>query len=240
MLSLQRVLGHLFVLPLGAIIIYLLRFRRRYTISNLKEIRKQFKEIVSSGEPLLVCSNHLTMIDSVILQWAFASLPWYFLHYRCFCWNIPAVEHARSKLSWRIITFVTKCILIDRQGSVGHIKQTFKKICQCVKRGDLFMIFPEGTRSRTGRVVTEDITYGIGKVVQRVPNCKILCVYLRGHNQEHYSTFPPHGARFSIALTPITPTSTHTGLRATRDYSLQAATTLKKMEEDYFAGLNRK
>ena len=232
-LGFQRFIGHLCLLPLGFLIVLLLRFRGRYKLKHHRELRRRFKEIVASGDPILICPNHLTLIDSVILLWAFGSIPWYLFHYRSFSWNIPAVENVKTRLSWRIITYISKCVLIDRIGGAEHRNQIFSAIRQCLRRGDIFTVFPEGTRSRSGSVQVDDVAYGVGKIIQGVPGTKVLCVYMRGDRQDAYSAFPKNGERIDISLEVITPSSANKGLRAVRDYSRQVIEKLKEMEDRY-------
>jgi hypothetical protein len=232
-LAIQRVVGHFFLIPLGLSMIFLLRLRGGYQIKAHQEIRKRYNELVTGREPVIICPNHLTLIDSVILLWAFGSLPWYFLNYHNFAWNVPAAENAKSKLSWRFITFVSKCILIDRSGGPDHRNRILDEMCECLTRGDRVMLFPEGTRSRSGSIEVENVTYGVGRIIQRVPKSKVLCVYLRGENQERYSSFPAKGERFDVDLEVIQPTSSNTGLREVRDYSIQVIEKLQEMENRY-------
>ena len=79
------------------------------------------------------------------------------------------------------------------------------------------MIFPEGGRSRTGRVEPDSATYDVGRLIRSVPGCRVLCVYMRGEAQRAYSDIPARGERFRLSLCEIEPKSGHTGLRASRD-----------------------
>ena len=60
------------------------------------------------------------------------------------------------------------------------------------------MIFPEGTRSRTGRIDTENFSYGAGRLIEHIPECQVLCIYLRGDKQNTYSSIPKFNDRLSI------------------------------------------
>jgi 1-acyl-sn-glycerol-3-phosphate acyltransferase len=231
----QRLMGWLFVFPLGFLIIFLMRFTYRLKINNHRALRQKFRELSKSNRPMIICPNHLTMVDSVIILWAMASIPRYFLNYRLFAWNIPAIENFKSRLSWRIITYLSKCIAIDRSGDSEHIDEVLEKLRYLLRKGDLCMVFPEGTRSRTGQIDVENASYGIGRIIREIPNCDVLCVYLRGRKQENYSNFPAKGDTIDIEMELITPTTQSKGLRAVKDYSVQIISKLKQMEERHFA-----
>ncbi|RIL07782.1 MAG: hypothetical protein DCC75_09760, partial [Proteobacteria bacterium] len=180
-LYIQRIAGWICLIPLSILIIALLRLRGRHRILRHAEIRRLFKEYTLTQEPLIICANHLTLIDSVIILWALASTYTYVCHYRLFCWNLPAVENTKKRISWRVITYLSKCILIDRLGDAQHTNFRLGQICSLLRNRDLFLLFPEGTRSRDGRINPQSVTYGIGKILQQVPECRVVCVYLRGH-----------------------------------------------------------
>jgi len=233
----QRLLGWMCLLPLSALIIGLMRWRGQYRILRHSEIRRQFRHIVRSRRPLLVCANHLTLIDSILLIWALASIGSYVRNYRLFCWNLPAVENTRKHRSWCLITYLSKCILLDRLGGAEHTGAVLAKVCDLLRCGELVMLFPEGTRSRNGRVDQSAVTYGVGRILQEVPDCNVLCAYLRGREQESYSDFPKRGEMFDIALEVMKPETTLTGLRGARERSMQVVAKLKEMEDHHFAKL---
>lgn len=236
-LNIQRVVGRLLVFPIGFPMFFLLKNRANFKIKNLQEVRKKFRKLSKENTPLLVCANHLTLIDSLIIHLAFGSSFWYLLNYKYFLWNVPAVENANKKLLWRFLTFIGKCIKIDREGDSDHTGKILDQIKYCLQQGELVLIFPEGTRSRTARVVPENVTYGVGKILSSMPECKVLCVYLRGEGQDAYSDFPKNGEKFDLELEVISTKTEAKGLRAARDISMQVINKLKEMEDSHFARL---
>lgn len=234
-LTWQRRIGWLLFYPLSVISVLLIRYKYKFSIKSLDSIRQQFKELVKSKKPVLVCCNHLTLVDSVIIIWALASLKDYLLNYRLFCWNVPEIKNFCKKPTWRLFTYLGKCIPIDRDGTREHQDNVLEKVSSLIRIGDLCMVFPEGTRSRYGRVIPEDVTYGVGKIVRNVPGCQVLCMYLRGDRQETYSDFPKKGEDFYLKMEMITPTTKSNGLRAIRDYSVQIISKIKELEEEYFS-----
>jgi 1-acyl-sn-glycerol-3-phosphate acyltransferase len=233
-LRVQRWAGRLSFLPIAFCLIVLFRYSARYAIRNKRAIEEQFQNIRKRGKPLLICGNHLTLIDSLLLLWAFAP-PWKYLAcYRSFAWNFPATENAKKKWTWRCITFLNKCILVDRAAPVQVQEKFLSTVSLLLEQGEYCMIFPEGTRSRSGRLSRENLTYGVGKILQKIPDCEVLCAYLRGDGQEQYSDFPKKGERFSLSLRLIRPSTQEKGLRAARDLAEKIHTTLCDMEEEYF------
>ena len=234
-LGLQRVCGWVCLLPLSLIVILLVRFRGYFRINQHAKIRREFSEIARAKSRLIICCNHLTLIDSVILLWAFASPLRYFFHYRLYSWNLPAVENATRHFSWRVITYLSKCIFINRLGDAKHTGTLIEKVCYLLRSGESIMIFPEGTRSRTGRVEPQAVNYGIGRILDQIPDCQVLCVYMRGRQQSAYSDFPKRGEVFDINMQLIKPATRQRGLRALRDLSLQVISKIEEMEQSYFA-----
>ena len=237
-LKLQTFLGWLTVIPLGWAINFIFRFKMKYKIRNLKEIRKTYQQLTDTNQPVMICPNHLTMADSNIQIWAFGKMPWYFLHYKRLSWNVPAVENFKSTWTRSIITYLGKCIPVDREGTKEHHDMVLNKTIYLMKQGHVFTYFPEGGRSRKARIDMDNIRYGVGKLLADIPNAKVICVYMRGDAQEGHSEVPAKGDTLTIKLKEVNPTSKSSGLRAHRDISQQIMQSLKEMEDEYFSEKN--
>lgn len=231
----RRFIGWLSLIPLSFVIILLLKMHARYKIADHKKIREKFKDLTKDKKPLIICANHLTLIDSIIIIWALASTTRYFFNYQLFSWNLPAVENTKKRFSWRVVTFLSKCLLIDRRGGASHTDSILNTVQQALRSNDTITIFPEGTRSRTGRFNSKEISYGVGYLLQDVPDANALCIYLRGRKQESYSDFPAKGEIFDLDMRLVKPSSFNVGLRGAKDLSMQIGETILKMEEEYFA-----
>lgn len=235
-IQLQKFWGHFAILPLGFGIIFTLKYILGYRIRNIKTIRKKYKELMKQGKPVIICPNHLTMIDSVILQWAFASIPRYFSYYRYFSWNVPAVESFKSNWLNSLVTYLGKCIPIDREGTKEHHEMVLTKMKYLIRRKEPFTIFVEGGRSRSGKIDLENVKYGIGKIVEDVGDCNILCVYMRGDKQKTYSQIPAKKDILTVSLEVLKPDLIATkGLRNQRAISIRIMEKLKEMEDRHFA-----
>lgn len=230
----QRLLGWLAFPVLGVVLVLVMRLVGRYSIRDVKTVRREFRRIVRESPSLLICPNHLTMVDSAIIQWALASNTFYFFHYRKLPWNIPAVENFNHSFWLRLIVYLTKCIPIDRKGSPEHREGVLDRMTWLLRRGDPILLFPEGRRSQTGRLDLEGAAYGTGLLLQRVPDAAVLCIYLRGDHQEKKSSLPVKGERFSLSMRLIKPVTEYKGMRAQKDLSHQILSVLQSLEDDYF------
>lgn len=233
-LRLQRAFGWLALPLISATGIFYLRVVRNTRIDDLREVRRRFREIAQTDRPILICANHLTMIDSLYLLWALASPVSYVRQYRRFAWNVPASENFQRGAALRLMSYLGKTVPIDRAGSSAHHRSVLEKLAYLLREGDSVMIFPEAGRSRTGRVEPEKVAYGVGRLLRDVPEALVLCVYQRGARQETWGFQPAWGDRIHVELETLEPKATTEGLRATRELSRQIILRLKAMEDRYF------
>jgi 1-acyl-sn-glycerol-3-phosphate acyltransferase len=231
-LSIQRLLSHIFFPIVGAGV-GLTSLIRGYRNPGRRKLRRRFLKAAADHDgPLLVCPNHLTMIDSVLLDQALASNWTYLTKFRLLPWNIPEWENFRSNLGLRLICYLGKCAPIRRSGTTEQKKHLFDKLAWLLEQGDSVCIFPEGTRSKTGRLETENFGYGVGQLAVRVPSAAILCVYMRAETPA--KVWPNRNEDIYTDFKFIKPESRHKGRRAARDISIQAMDALREMEDQYF------
>ena len=228
----QRAVGRLVAplwIPLAALF---LRFGFGYRIERVAETRERFLRIVAERPgPLLICANHLTLIDSFLIAWALAPSWRYALHFDLLPWNVPERTNFSSGFWSGLLTYLAKGIPITRGGSRGGVAEVLGRVRHLLANGELALIFPEGTRSRTGRVDVESAAWGVGRVIGGLPGCHVLCVYLRGRAQESWGRMPARGDRFLVDMRCIEPKSDHRGMRRSRDLSRQVVTELERMEK---------
>ena len=234
-LGLQRRIGWLAFPWLSSSAIFYLRVVRGNRVQNLGQVRERFREIAKTRRPILICANHLTMIDSFFVHWALSSPVDYWRNYRLFAWNVPAVENFQRGALLRLMSYVGKTVPIDRAGTSAHHRAVLGKLAHLLRHGDLVTIFPEAGRSRSGRIEPDQVAYGVVQILRDVPDALVVCVYQRGERQETWGFQPARGDRIHVEIETLEPRTENKGLRASRDLSRQIIGKLKEMEDRYFA-----
>jgi 1-acyl-sn-glycerol-3-phosphate acyltransferase len=215
---------------------FIMRVLMGYRIKNVAQVRARYRALVkSSDRAVLICPNHLTMMDSAVIAWALGGSWWYLFNYSRIPWNVPEYHNYASQWPTRIGAWLTKCIPVIRGGRREDVSRVIKRVQHLLSRGETAMIFPEAGRSRSGRVQADTVAHAVGRILTSVPGCLPLCVYLRGDRQTTWSTIPPRGDSFYIDFELVEPKSDYSGMRRSRDISQQIVDRLIGMEAEYFA-----
>ncbi|MFV2006794.1 MAG: lysophospholipid acyltransferase family protein [Longimicrobiales bacterium] len=235
-LLVQREVGRLMAVLWIPAMGFTLRFGLRYRIRNAAELRNRYRALVRESDgPVLICANHLTMIDSALVAWALGGSWWWVFNYRRMPWNLPEYHNFASHWFNRVLAWIAKCLPIVRGGKRSEVSGVLKRIQHLLSKGETALIFAEGGRSRTGRIQPDSIADGVGRIMNSVRGCQALCVYLRGDRQNSWSTIPARGDSFYVDFELFKPDSEHSGLRRSRDFALQVVENLASMEERYFS-----
>lgn len=210
---------------------------RGYQIDGVRELRRRYQKILrESDAPLLVCANHLTLVDSFLVSWALGS-PWFYVRrFSTLPWNLPDRQNFAATFWRRASVYAMKCLPIPRRGRRQEVAGVLQRFGFLLARGEVGLVFPEGGRSRTGRVQLEDAAAGVGRLIGQVPGCRVLCVYLRGERQERYSDLPARGERFRVLLDEARPQSQARGLRRSVEIARQVTSCLVELEQRWFDG----
>lgn len=232
LLGLQYILGQIAVVataPLYFIFVRLMGYR----IRDLKRVRKKIRRMFLEHDgPWIICPNHLTMIDSIILSYGMASLADHILHFRRVPWNLPERKNFQRSVLLAGLCYLSKCLPVDRGGSREELQLLLEKCRWVLERGQNLLIFPEGGRSRTGRVKRENYSYGVGRFVEECHRCRVMLIYLRGDKQQSYSLIPKFGDRFTMVAEVFDPGRMEgSGLRVQREYARRMIDRLAVMED---------
>jgi len=235
-LLVQNILGHIAVFILAPVYFAAIRLMG-YRVRNLKKLREEFSDHLRKHEgPWIVCANHLTMVDSMILTYVMISLFRHMTQYRLIPWNLPERANFQRNVILTILCYLAKCIPINRGGNRDEMKHTLDQCNSLLACKQTLLIFPEGGRSRTGRVDTESFSYGVGRFIKDFQDIKVMCIYLRGDGQDEFGNIPKFGERFTAKIELFHPRLTEqNGLKAQRTYAEQIIKHLASMEEDYFS-----
>ena len=229
----SRVAGPIWV----GISVLVMRFYFRYRIADVKRLRAAYRRIRGESKaPMLICANHLTMVDSFLIAWALGSGSYWLLHPDELPWNTPErMNFGRTPLQ-RFLIFIAKCIPITRGGAREDVGEVLERVKYLLARGETALLFPEAGRSRSGRVEENAAAWGVGRIVGAVPGCRVLCVYLRGRAQSTWGDWPAKGDTLDVSIAGIEPKSDARGVRRSRDLAQQIVRQLMRMEEEYFDG----
>ncbi len=213
-----------------------MRVGYRWRFRDTGPSRAHYSRILrDDARPLLIAANHLTMADSALIAWGLGSTLQHVVQYRGLPWNVPEQARVESSWLWRVLAYVVKCVPIARGGDRKVVADVLKGLRHLMQRGEVVLMFPEGGRSRSGRVDTESVAYGVGRLIKELGGCRVLCVYIRGDSQRSWSNMPAAGDTFSIATRVIEPRTELRGLRGSRDLASQVLSQLVEMEVEYLA-----
>ena len=100
----QRVLSYFSLIVFGPVLVALYHLRVRYSAQDLRAIRSRYRELRAAHPgPLLICSNHLTLIDSIVQAIVLESLWGYLRHPSALPWNLPEARNFKHDWSWRVV-----------------------------------------------------------------------------------------------------------------------------------------
>lgn len=211
----------------------IMRFGRRWRLAEVDAVRARYRELRASAPgPLLICANHLTLVDSALIATAFASPLWYLGHFAEVPWNMPERSVFATSPWKRTLAYLLKCLPVERGRDRRAVAAVLDRAAWLLAQGESVLVFPEGGRSRTDGVDTDAQTYGVGRLLRGVPGCRVLCVHLRGESQRAMSDYPVRGETFHVALRLLEPKTDQPGLRGAVDLSRQVLHELAAMERE--------
>ncbi|RMD85346.1 MAG: 1-acyl-sn-glycerol-3-phosphate acyltransferase [Candidatus Dadabacteria bacterium] len=205
-------------------------------IRGLRRVRRRARRLVrAAAGPVLVCANHLTWVDSLLVQWVLGGPLAALGGSRWLLWNLPERRNFCRRPWMRAACYLGRCLPIERGGDRSEQRRVLARARWLLAAGDLVLIFPEGGRSRSGRVEMSSITYGVGSLAASLPRCSVLCVYLRGQRQDGPTVLPAPGERFDVDFELFQPRAQGSSLRRARSIALSIGARLVELERRYYA-----
>jgi hypothetical protein len=235
-LAVQRTIGRLAAPLWVPATVALMRVGLGWRLVGAAALRREMRALWAADDgPLLVCANHLTLIDSALVAWALGSPGWFLRHWAALPWNVPERRNFASSWRSRVLVYLMKCVPVTRGGERGEVAAVLARLVYLLGRGEVVLVFPEGGRSRSGRVEVENAAWGVGRVIGALPGCRVLCVHLRGERQARFGDVPPRGERFPVRFALVRPESAARGLRRSQDLARQVVSALARLEASHFA-----
>jgi len=152
-------------------------------------------EKVPEGRPVIIVSNHQSLYDIPAIVYGFKKVNPKFISKIELGKNIPSI-------SYNLIH--GKSALIDRKNGAQSVKEIFK-LGRLIQQNNLAAcIFPEGTRSKTGRV-KKFMTAGINTLLRAAPDAVIVPFVIDGHCRMMYNGMFPMKFGEKISYTVLDP-----------------------------------
>ncbi len=130
-------------------------------------------ENLPSNRPVIVVSNHQSMYDIPAIGWSFRK------YYPKF---ISKIELSKNMFSISYNLKHGKSALIDRKNGSQSVKEILKLGRLIEKNNYAACIFPEGTRSKTGRL-RPFMSAGIQSLLRGAPSAVVVPFVISGHNR---------------------------------------------------------
>ena len=130
-------------------------------------------EKVPFGRPLIIVSNHQSIFDIPAVVHGFRRFYPRFISKIELSKNLPSISHNLKH---------GQSALIDRKNGTQSVKEIFKLGRLIQARNEAACIFPEGTRSKTGKV-GPFMTAGLETLSRAAPSAIIIPFVIDGHRQ---------------------------------------------------------
>ncbi len=174
------------------------------------------------------------MIDSALVASALGSPGFFLRRFAALPWNLPEQDHFAANPASAALAYLLKCLPRHRGGSRRELARVLERAAWLLRGGESVLVFPEGRRSRSGRVERDAVTWGPGRLLGAVPDCRVLCVYLRGDRQTGMSVLPARDQRIRVSFACLEPKTEQQGLRRSLDLTRQILATLAGLEAQHF------
>lgn len=212
-----------------------MRFVMGWRIEDAEPLRRLYARLRRETDgPLLVCANHLTLVDSFLVARALGSPLFFLRDFDGLPWNVPERANFATSRWSRLAIYLMKCVPISRGSARREVARVLARVGALLEAGQVVLLFPEGGRGRGDRVRVDDAAHGVGRIVASSAGCRVLCVYLRGEGQTRWSDFPRRGERFHVRAELLEPKTDRHGLRGSLDLSRQILLKLAELERRHF------
>jgi len=152
-------------------------------------------EKVPEGRPIVIISNHQSLYDIPAVVYAFR---------QCYPKFISKIELGKNIPSISYNLKYGQSALIDRKNGGQSVKEIFKLGRLIQAHNYAACIFPEGTRSKNGKV-KKFMTAGINTLLRAAPDAVIVPFAISGHSRMMYKGMFPLKFGQKITYTVLDP-----------------------------------
>lgn len=232
LLNLQILFGFLFFpLLYGGIVLFMKK--NAYRIKNLKAIRQQYRLMIKGNQsPQVICANHLTYVDSILIAYALGDFKTLFFNFRHLPWNLPKKSNVSACWYYPLLCYLGKCLQLPKD--IKGARKVLDKTLWLLDNKQTILLFPEGTRSDAGIIQAEKVGYGVGELIDALSHKQALLIYLRGEDEDSKSKYPKKNQDFYMRLELTAFEVCETGRRARRQIAQDVISNLKQLEDEYF------
>ncbi len=152
-------------------------------------------EKTPKGRPVIIVSNHQSLYDIPAVVYAFKDFYPKFISKIELGKNLPSISYNLK---------YGKSALIDRKNGAQSVKEIFKLGRLIQEYNYAACIFPEGTRSKNGKV-KKFMTAGINTLLRAAPDAVIVPFVINGHSKMMYKGMFPLKFGEKITYTVLDP-----------------------------------
>ena len=152
-------------------------------------------EKIPDKRPVIIVSNHQSLYDIPAIVWGFRKYYPKFISKIELSKNLPSISHNLKH---------GKSALIDRDKGTQAVREILKLGRLIQENNYAACIFPEGTRSKTGRV-KKFMSAGIHTLLRAAPSAVIVPFVIDGHSQLISNGFFPLKCGQQITYTVLDP-----------------------------------
>ncbi|TAJ10227.1 1-acyl-sn-glycerol-3-phosphate acyltransferase [Marinilabiliaceae bacterium JC017] len=159
------------------------------------KVRYNGLEKIPENRPLIIIANHQSTYDIPPIVWAFRKHYPRFISKIELAKNIPSISHNLKH---------GKSALIDRKKGAQSVKEIFKLGKLIEANNQAACIFPEGTRTKTGKV-KKFMTGGVHTLLRAAPSAIIVPFAIEGHYELTKNKRFPYSFGQQITYTILDP-----------------------------------
>ncbi|TKJ41718.1 hypothetical protein CEE37_03890 [candidate division LCP-89 bacterium B3_LCP] len=140
-------------------------------VLNRTEI--QNKHIIQRARPpFIFCSNHVSMLDDTFVD-PVVFAPRAYWDFRFIAYHTPEKKNFFKGPFFSFIMYASRCVPITR--GKGVFQPGMERLIRVLKSGKIVHIYPEGTRTRSGKLGKAKI--GVGRLVRETGAPVIPCYH---------------------------------------------------------------